>query len=95
MNKYSQSIAHVGVDVLQDHRIVEVGRSLRRSSFPTSLLKNAHIEQAAQDHVLPGQSGTFAIDVFAYLIEVFWEQGFASIVSHQCIRADCFLRLFF
>lgn len=63
--------------------MVEVGKGLWRSSFPTSLLK-----QVAQDSVLPGQLGTSAIDVFAYFSEIFLEQGFASVVSHQCMRAD-------
>lgn len=68
--------------------MVEVGKGLWRSLFPTSLLKQGHIEQVAQDNVLPGHLGTFAIDVFAYFSEIFWEQGFASVVSHQCMRAD-------
>lgn len=75
--------------------MIEVGRGLWRSSFPTSLFKDVHIEQIAQDRVLPGQSGTFAFDVFAYFSDIFWEQGSASVVSHQCMRTDCFLRLFF
>jgi len=32
----------------QNHRTVEVGRDLRRSSGPTPLLKQGHLEQAAQ-----------------------------------------------
>lgn len=54
--------------------MVEVGRGLWRSSFPTSVLKDVHREQVAQDHVLPGQPGTFAIDVFAYFSEIFWSR---------------------
>ena len=35
----------------QKHRMVEVGRDLRRSSGPTTLLKQGHLDPVAQDHV--------------------------------------------
>jgi len=35
----------------QNHRLVEVGRDLRRSSCPTLLLKQVHLEPVAQDNV--------------------------------------------
>ena len=35
----------------QNHRIVEVGRDLWRSSGPTTLLKQGHLEQVVQDCV--------------------------------------------
>ena len=34
-----------------DHRMVEVGRDLWRSSGPTPLLKHGHLEPVAQDYV--------------------------------------------
>ena len=34
---------------LQNHRVVEVGRDLWRSSVPTPLLKQGHLEPVAQD----------------------------------------------
>ena len=38
-------------DELYYHRKLEVGRDLWRSSGPTPLLKQGHLELAAQDHV--------------------------------------------
>ena len=35
----------------QNHRMVEAERDLWRSSGPTLLLKQGHLEPAAQDHV--------------------------------------------
>lgn len=35
----------------QNHKMVEVGRNLCRSSDPTRLLKQDHLEHIAQDHV--------------------------------------------
>ena len=40
--------------ISQNHRMVGVGRDLWRSSSPTSLLKQVHLEQPVQDH---GQAG--------------------------------------
>ena len=35
----------------QNHKMVEVGRHLWRSSCPTPLLKQGHLQAVAQDHV--------------------------------------------
>jgi len=38
-------------DGLDNHRMVEVGSDLWRSSCPALLLKQGHLEQVAHDHV--------------------------------------------
>ena len=38
----------------QNHRMVGVGRDLWRSSCPTPLLEQGHLEQGAQEHVQAG-----------------------------------------
>jgi len=38
----------------QNHRIVGVGRDLCGSSSPTLLLKQGHLQQAAQDKMIKG-----------------------------------------
>jgi len=38
----------------QNHRMFRVGRDLRGSSSPTPLLKQGHLQQAAEDHVQAG-----------------------------------------
>jgi len=43
-----------GVTESQNHRMVGVGRDLCGSSSPTPVLKQDHLEQAAQDHVWVG-----------------------------------------
>lgn len=35
----------------KDHRVIEVGRDLWRLSGPSSLLKQEHLEQVAQNHI--------------------------------------------
>jgi len=40
--------------ITQNHRMVGAGRELWRSSSPTHLLKQVHLQQAAQDHVQVG-----------------------------------------
>jgi len=40
--------------MLQNHRIVGVGRDLCGSSSPTLLLKQGHLQQAAQDLIQAG-----------------------------------------
>ena len=46
--------ANIKANWKQNHRMVGVGRNLWRSSSPTSLLKQDHLEQAALDHVQEG-----------------------------------------
>jgi len=38
----------------QNHRLTEVGRDLWRSSGPTPLIKQGHLEPVVQDHVQTG-----------------------------------------
>jgi len=42
------------VDISQNHRMVGVGRDLCGSSSPTLLLKQGHLQQAAEDLVQVG-----------------------------------------
>lgn len=69
--------------------MAEVGRVLWRSSCPTFLFRQGRLEQVAQDRVLASKPGTFASDVFTYISELFWERGFAPVVSPQSMGAEC------
>jgi len=84
MNKYSQSIAHGGIDVSQDHRMVEVRRDLWRSSCPSTLVKKGRLEQVSQDHDLTSKQGTFANEVFTYFSEHFWKQDLPLLFLCLC-----------
>lgn len=54
LNKYAKIYKHIKyipVCTYANHRIIEVGRDLWRSSGPNPLLKQGHAEPIAQDYV--------------------------------------------
>jgi len=72
LNKYTELL-------LQNHRMVKAGRDLWRSSGPTPLLSQCHLEPVAQDRValFPSlflSSVSFSWRSLSYLVQMYVSQ---------------------